>query len=147
MNGRRLIVGFLIFLGLFAAGLIYTQFFAFYERQHGVGALTIAGAVVPVADYDGIDASSSPLKLRGCFRIDPAAVAALTPAPKPTPLTPPFWFRCFDAGRIEADLASGAARAYAIGPGQPPGFDTMIAVYPDGRGYLWRQLDAAFGDQ
>ncbi|MER2510775.1 DUF6446 family protein [Amaricoccus sp.] len=146
MNGRRLVVGFLIFLGLFAAALIYTQFFAFYERQHGVGALRINGEVVPIADFDGIDATSSPLKLRGCFRVDPAAVAGLTPAAKPTPLNPPFWFRCFDAGAIEADLASGAARAYAIGQDQPEGFDIMIAVYPDGRGYLWRQLGPKFVD-
>ena len=147
MNGRRLVVGFLVFLGIFAAALIYAQFFAFYERQHGVGALIIGGETVPVADYDGIDATSSPLKLRGCFRVDPAAVAGLEPAADATPLNPPFWFRCFDAGALEADLASGAAKAYAIGPGQPEGFDTMIAVYPDGRGYLWRQLDAAFRDQ
>lgn len=146
MNGRRLVGGFLVFLAIFAAALVYAQFFAFYERQRGVGALRIEGETVPIADYDGIDATSSPLKLRGCFRIDPAAVAALAPAAKPTPLNPPFWFRCFDAGAIAADLASGAARAYAIGAGEPEGFDTMIAVYPDGRGYLWRQLAPEFAD-
>ena len=96
---------------------------------------------MPVAGYDGIDAASSPLKLRGCFRIDPAAVAAPTPAPQATPLVAPFWFRCFDAGRLTADLAAGAASAYDIAPDPPPGFDLMLAIYPDGRGYLWRQLN------
>ncbi len=146
MNGRHLVAGFLVFLAIFAAALVYAQFFAFYERQRDVAALRIGEEMVPVADYDGIDATSSPLKLRACFRIDPAAVAALAPADKPTPLTPPFWFRCFDAGGLAADLASGAARAYAIGAGQPEGFDAMIAVYPDGRGYLWRQLAPEFMD-
>lgn len=147
MSGKRLIQGFLVFLALFVAGLIYTQFFAYYERRSGVEALEIAGAPVPVAEYDGIDSASSPLKLRGCFRIDPAAVAALAPVADATPLTPPFWFRCFDSGKLTEDLASGAAKAYALTRNDPEGFDQMIAVYPDGRGYLWRQLNAAFGDQ
>ncbi len=147
MNGKRLVQGFLVFLALFAAGLIYTQFFAYYERQRGVGALRIAGEPVPIADYDGIDSSSSPLKLRGCFEIDPAALAALKPATDATPLNAPFWFRCFDTGTLTDDIAAGAAKAYALTRDDPKGFDQMIAVYPDGRGYLWRQLNAAFRDQ
>ena len=144
MSGRRLVLGFLVFLGVFAAALVWFQVFAYYERQRGVGALTIGGEVVPVAGYDGIDAASSPLKLRGCMHIDPRAVEGLAPAADATPLVPPFWFRCFDARRLTADLASGAARAYAIGPDSPPGFDLMLGVYPDGRGYLWRQLGPAY---
>lgn len=148
MSGRILVLGLLAFTAVFAAVLVWTQFFAYYERQSGVGALTIAGEVVPVADYDGIDSTSSPLKLRGCFRIDPAWVARLDPPPAPqaTPLTPPFWFRCFDAGALTADLAAGTAVAYDIGRDQPEGFDLMLAVYPDGRGYVWRQLNERFSD-
>ena len=86
MSGRRLVLGFAAFLAVFAAALVWSQFFAYYERQEGVGALRIDGESVPVADYDGIDATSSPLKLRGCFRIDPAAVAALAPGADATPL-------------------------------------------------------------
>ena len=143
MRGRTLIVGFLVFLAVFAAGLVWAQFFAYYERQRGVGSLAIAGEEVPVAGYDGLDSASSPLKLRGCFRIDPALLARLAPpaAPEATPLTAPFWFRCYDAAALTADLAAGAARAYAIARDEPEGFDIMLAVYPDGRAYLWRQLN------
>ena len=141
MSGRRLVVGFLVFLALFVAALSWFQLFAFYQRQNDVAALDIAGAAVPVAGYQGIDSTASPLKLRGCLRLDPAAVAGLTPAPEATPLTPPFWFRCFDTGQLTRDLAAGAARAYAIGRDTPPSFALMLAVYPDGRGYLWRQLE------
>ena len=141
MKGRTLILGFAAFLALFVAALVWFQVFAYYERQRGVGALTIGGAVVPVADYDGIDAATSPLKLRGCFRIDPAAVAGLAPDPEATPLVGPFWFRCYDAGRLTDDLAAGKAAAYRIAHDDPAGFDTLIAVYPDGEGYLWRQLN------
>ena len=148
MSGRRLIVAFLAFLAVFVAGLVWTQFFAYYERQKGVGALEIAGEPVPVAGYDGIDAPTSPLKLRGCFRIDPATVARLAPDPDPqaTPLNAPFWFRCFDAGALTGDLAAGTAKAYAIARDDPPGFDLMLAVYHDGRGYLWRQLGPDHAD-
>ncbi len=144
MNGRTLILIFAAFLVLFMGALVWFQLFAFYERQQGVGALTINGEVVPVADYDGIDSTSSPLKLRGCFRIDPAAVQGLAPTAAATPLNAPFWFGCFDAGEITDDLEAGAATAYMIAEDDPDGFDLMLAVYPDGRGYFWRQLNERF---
>jgi hypothetical protein len=146
MSGRRLVIGFLAFLAVFAAGLVWAQLFAYYQREREVDALAIAGRPVPVAGYDGISASSSPLKLRACLRIDPAAVAGLAPAPDATPLNPPFWFRCFSASALTRDLASGAATAYRIEHDHPPGFDLMLAVYPDGRGYLWRELDAKYAE-
>jgi hypothetical protein len=137
-------IGFLGFVALFAAALWWFQVYAYYERASGVGALRVAGAVAPIAAYDGIDAATSPLKLRGCFRADPAAFAAAPPAPEATPLVAPFWFRCFDARAIGEDLAAGRASAYALETDRPPGFDLMVALYPDGRGYLWRQLNERY---
>ena len=101
---------------------------------------------MPIADYQGIDAASSPLKLRGCFRADPAAFGAAEPAPAAEPLVAPFWFRCFDARALHRDLAAGAATAYALENDRPAGFDLMVALYPDGRGYLWRQLNHRYAD-
>lgn len=146
MSGKRLIAGFLVFLALFAAALIYAQFFAYYVRVRDLATLTIDGASLPIGAYDGIDASSSPLKLRGCFLVNPALLQPLPPVKDATPLNPPFWFHCFDTGRLTRDSASGAALAYAVSRDQPKGFDTMIAVYPDGHGYLWRQLGASLAD-
>lgn len=144
MRGRTLILGSAAFVAIFAAALVYTQFFAYYQAEDGLETLATQGRPVPVAGYDGIVATSSPLKLRGCFRIAPEAVAALQPAEDATPLNAPFWFRCFDAGTLTEDIASGAARAFAITRDEPQGFDTLLAVYPDGRGYVWRQLNARF---
>ena len=148
MRGRTLVIFFVAFLAVFLAALVWAQFFAFYEREETVDTLTISGEAVPVAGYEGIDSASSPLKLRGCLALDPATVERLAPPPAPdaTPLNPPFWFRCFDAGQLTADLASGAARAYDIGRDQPEGFDLMLAVYPDGRGYVWRQMNERFAE-
>ena len=89
---------------------------------------------------------AEPKPMEGSFSIDPAAVAGLVPATDATPLTAPFWFRCLSAGRLTGDLAAGAATAYHIGRNQPEGFDLMLAVYPDGRGYLWRQLNGDFAE-
>ncbi len=147
MSGRRLVLGFLAFVAVFAAALVYYQFFAFYERTDRHAPLIIDGAPVALADYEGISAESSPLKLRGCFRVDPSAVAALPVATDPTPLTPPPWFRCFDAGRLQEAIELGEAEAFLLAAETPAGFDVMLAVYPDGRGYLWRQLSSRFKDQ
>jgi hypothetical protein len=138
-------IGLLAVTAVFAAALVWFQFFAFYERDDGVEALAAAGARVPVATYEGIDAASSPLKLRGCFRADPAAfAAAAAPAPAPTPLNAPFWFGCFDARTLSLDLAAGRATAYALATDEPAGFDLVAALYPDGRGFVWRQLNDRF---
>ena len=144
MSGRKLILIFAAFLVVFAAVLAWFQLYAFYEHQEGVGAVTINGEVVPVADYDGIDSTSSPLKLRGCFRIDPAMIQGAEPAPDATPLNAPFWFGCFDAGQLSDDLGAGEASAWRIAEDDPDGFDLMLAAYPDGRGYIWRQLNERF---
>jgi hypothetical protein len=141
MNGRRLVVAFLALVAIFAVALVYFQVFAFYERTDGPGALALP---VPVAAWEGIDAPTSPLKLRACFETDPAAAATLEPAPDAAPLNPPFWFRCFESGGLTEDLDAGRASAYAVARDVPDGFDLMLAVYPDGRAFLWRQLNERF---
>jgi hypothetical protein len=139
MRGKPLMIALLAFTALFAVALVWFQVFAFYERTTGFD-IEVDGAPVAVAGYQGIDAATSPLKLRGCFTADPAAFAAAPPAPDAAPLLAPFWFRCFDARAISQDIASGAAAAHLLATDEPAGFDLMAAVYPDGRGYLWRQL-------
>jgi hypothetical protein len=146
VSGKRLMIAFLVFVAVFAAALVYFQLFAFYTRTEAPAALAAAGAgagegaEVPVREWDGIDASTSPLKLRACFDTDPAAVAEAEAAPDAAPLNAPFWFRCFDARAIGEDLEAGRAEAVALARDEPEGFDLMLAVYPDGRAYLWRQL-------
>ncbi len=61
MNGRRLVVWFLAFLAVFAAALVYYQFFAFYERTDRHPPLVIGGETVALEGYEGIAAESSPL--------------------------------------------------------------------------------------
>ncbi|WP_424931466.1 DUF6446 family protein [Amaricoccus macauensis] len=146
MSGRKFILGFLVLLVIFTAGLIYTQFYAYYERDRESEVLRFGELVLPVQELDLIDASTSPLKLRACFRADPVVFEDLPEALQPTPLTPPPWFSCFDAESLAEDLSAGRAVAHFLAQGEPDGTDTVVASYPDGRAYLWRQLDARYSD-
>jgi Family of unknown function (DUF6446) len=148
MSGRTLGIGLIVFTVIFAIGLVWTQFFAFYERVTGVTEITVAGETLEVGGYEGIDAASSGLKLRACFDYGPEDIdpAALPHPETPTPLNPPFWFDCFDAGQIQDDLDTGLAVAVQAQENELDGIDRIVAFYPDGRAYMWRQLNAKFQD-
>lgn len=138
MSGRLLMSGLIVFALLFGAALWWFQTRGWYQEVTALETVTIDGAAVPVAGYRGIDAESSPLKLRGCFLAEDVAGS---PAKAPEPLVAPGWFDCFDAEAIAADLASGAARAVEAARNEPYGFDRIVAAYPDGRAFLWRQIN------
>ena len=63
---------------------------------------------------------------------------------KPTPLTAPFWFECFNAENITKDLANGKASAFLFKKEEFDGIDNVIAIYPDGTSYRWRQLNTKY---
>lgn len=144
MTGRTIVIGLGLVTLLFGIGLWYAQVHAFYERTEA-DEIEIAGRTHPVEDWQGIDAASSPLKLRACFRLAEAPDAP--PAPEPVPLVAPPWFDCFDAGALAADLAAGRATAYLAAAEDAHGVDRIVARYPDGRAYMWRQLNARFANQ
>lgn len=145
-SGKIFGVGLALFTLVFGVALWWFQTQAFYERVTGVDRIRVADAMIPVSGYVGIDAASSPLKLRGCMTVDPALFPLQKQAAKPTPLVAPDWFTCFDAGALTADVASGAAVAIVASENDPEGFDRILAIYPDGRAYLWRQLNEKYQD-
>ncbi|MEX2520699.1 MAG: DUF6446 family protein [Paracoccaceae bacterium] len=141
MNGRILVVGMALFALLFGLALWWFQTRGYYETVTGVTSVTIAGVSVPVTGYEGIDADTSPLKMRGCFHAEAAEAIEGPEATEPEPLVAPGWFSCFDAERIEADIDAGAARAVLAEFNQPYGFDRIVAAYPDGRAFQWRRIN------
>jgi hypothetical protein len=145
MRAKPLIVGFLIFCAIFAGALWWFQTRAFYEVQEGTGSILVQGSELPVAEFEGIDADTSPLKLRACFRIAdgvaPDALAHVPAAEDPTPLVAPGWFECFDAEALTEGLEEGELRAVTAERNAPWGFDRVIAYSPDGRGWMWRQIN------
>jgi len=146
LDGRipaLLILGAAIAAGV---GVWYAQEYGFYEEVDPAGlriGVIASGKPVPleVGDLEAIDASSSPIRWRGCFRLAAPLPGDAEVFAQPTPLVGPNWFSCFDAGRIDADLKSGAAKAYLSQPEIRPDVDRVIAVYPDGRAYGWHQFN------
>jgi hypothetical protein len=146
VSGKRLIGGFAAFVAVFTAALIYFQFYAYYEETGDITSITVQGVEVAVSDYKGLVATSSPLKLRGCFRLDPAVLPDV-PAPGATPLIAPRRFACFDAEKLDKDIEAGLARAVLAAKNEPDGFDRILAVYPDGRAFMWRQFNEKYAGQ
>lgn len=79
---------------------------------------------------------------QGCFRT-PMSLALLTETfrlyPQAAPAGAPGWFGCFDAAQLGADLQTGAAVAFLSEHNLHPGVDRVVAIYPDGRAYVWQQ--------
>lgn len=144
MSGKTLVIGLLVLLVAFGGGLFYAQNYAFYQMVEGRTSITVGDREIAVGGYRGIDATSSGLKRRGCFEVDPAAFEGLEPAADPVPLTAPFWFDCFDAQTLASDLAAGRTVAFMAAVEEVNGIDRLVTVYPDGRGYEWRQLNPRF---
>jgi hypothetical protein len=146
MNAGRFVALVLLASGLLAGvGMFYLQVWGYYDRlepRDSLSVLTASGPVdLPITGFEGIDSGSSPLRARACFTLT-GPVPDLPAASPATPLNPPFWFSCFDAPAISTDLAQGAARAVVVDGNFRFGFDRVMAHYPDGRAFLWSQMNA-----
>lgn len=152
MNGR-IVVASIVLTALGAGALIYwLQIYAFYEPVaftpgEEIRLTPILGEepeVIVANDVTGIDADSSPLRFRACFTT-PLTQAMLTETyrvyDEATPLVAPGWFDCFDAGQIDAALKTGEAIAFLSEAEVADGVDRVVAVFADGRGYAWHQLN------
>ncbi len=141
MNGK-LMVGGIVAVALAAgAGLWYSQTYAYYETQDGLEEITAFGDPWPVSNYRGIDADTSPLKLRACFTVDWDYAPSETYKAEAEPLTAPSWFDCFDAETIAKDIDADQATVILAEKNVPFGFSRYIAQYPDGNAYMWRQIN------
>ncbi len=91
----------------------------------------------------GIDADSSPLRFRACFRT-PLSHGMLTETYRAyegaTPLNAPSWFDCFDATEIGAALENGEALAFLSQSNIAPDVDRVVAVFAEGRAFAWHQF-------
>ena len=144
MDGKRFILLFLCSVVIFTAALFYFQNYAYYgsiDTRHNI---LLGKKRYEISYYQGIDSESSGLKLRECFVVDTLDDIDLPKYKKPTPLTAPFWFKCFNAESITKDLADGKASAFLFKKEEFDGIDNVIAIYPDGTSYRWRQLNTKY---
>jgi hypothetical protein len=148
MSGK--IVASLIVLIALAvgAGVYYAQVYGYYERVvlDEIRLTTLDGTVepIPASDIEAIDAFSSPIRFRACFTttLTPEELAArYAPYPEAEPLTGPGWFSCYDADAVGADLAEGGLTGWLGVENFTYGIDRVLAIGPDGRGYVWHQIN------
>ena len=148
---RVIIVGMLLMSLVAGAVLYYQQVYAYYEDvQAAPDAVQMTSVTsgqpeaITVQSFDGIDAFSSPLRYRACF-VTTLSQAMLTETfeifDEAEPRVAPRWFDCFEAAQIGADL-SGDAIAFMGVENIQYGIDRIVAIYPDGRGYAWHQINA-----
>ena len=152
MNGR-IAAGVIVITSLVAgAAMYYLQVYAYYtEASFTPGAeilLTPIESDTPepilAEGITGIDADSSPLRFRACFKT-PMTQAMLSETYRAydgaEPLIAPSWFDCFDAQEIGAALEKGEALAFLSQSNISPDIDRVVAVFADGRAYAWHQLN------
>lgn len=152
MTGK--LIGIAIMLSALIAGgaMYYLQIYAFYEEVTPASAGTVmlttiaGGAPEPIIadDFEGIDASSSPIRYRACFTTSMShAMLSETYVAYDTaePLTAPGWFECYDAAAIAEGLASGTALPFLAEKNIAYGVDRVVAIFGDGRAYVWHQLN------
>jgi hypothetical protein len=152
MSGK-LVGSFIVIVAAIAgAAIYYLQVYAFYEDVSAHGSqdvmLTslVTGMPEPILyeDFKAIDATSSPIRYRACFTTAQSQ-AMMTETYEPyeaaEPLTGPRWFECFDAQDIGQALEKGEALAFLSQANVEYGIDRVVAVFPDGRGYAWHQIN------
>lgn len=150
----RIMAGFIVVTALIAGGLLYyLQVYAYYSevpegRLEAVRLTPLTGAApeeIPWDKLEAISGDNKPIRFRACFETTfSQAVAAETYAVygAAEPLHGPDWFDCFDARRLGQDLATGHAIAFLGEANISYGVDRIVALYGDGRGYIWHQLNA-----
>lgn len=144
--GTLLAGGIVLVAVLFGISMWYAQQRSFYDTVEGLDRVQIGDRDFAVTEYRGTDGVTSPLKLRGCFRLaDPeAAIAAGESATDAVPLTTPDWIECFNEDMIFADLQAGRATGIMAGDDEGDGADLYMAIYPDGRAFSWRQPNGKY---
>ena len=149
----RIYVGAIVISALLAgAAIYYLQVYGYYHEVAAsapaaeIRMTTLEGVTEPllIEGFEGIDADSSPIRFRACFRT-PQSMAMLTETYQTydgaTPLVAPGWFDCFDAEAIGEALEAGQAVAYLGEENIEYGIDRVIAIMDDGRAFAWNQIN------
>ena len=153
MSAGKLLAAAIVLSALAAgAALYYLQVYHYYEDVSGqVGPIRLTPAAggppeaIPTDGVQAIDAASSPIRFRACFKTTLSRdelVESYAGYPAAEPLVAPGWFDCFDADALGAALERGEALAFLGIKNVSYGIDRVVVFLPDGRGYAWQQINA-----
>ena len=153
MSMGKILAGFIVISALLVgAGVYYMQVYALYTEvaTKGVGDVEMTridgnvSELVLYSEFKAIDSDSSPIRYRACFRTEMSAAMmteTYVPYEKAEPLNAPNWFDCFNAKEIGKTLEEGQALAFLGTENIIYGIDRVVAVLPDGRGFVWHQIN------
>ena len=144
MSGKITVILLIGITLVFGAIFFYFQNFAYYSKVSNKEIIVVDNKQIKVKEYLGIRSDVSKLKLRGCFKVDPSLFEKFDENDKASPLSAPFWFKCFDYEEIQSDIDKGVLKAYLAEENETLGIDRYIAIYKNGLGYEWRQLNEKF---
>jgi hypothetical protein len=153
MITRIVIIAMVVTSLIAGAALYYLQVYAYYREVLAADAGNVQMTSLTTGqpeeilfeNFKAIDSDSSPIRFRACFDT-PLSQAMLTETyetyPAAEPLIAPDWFDCFDAEAIGTALESGEAIAFMGVENVRYGVDRVVAVMPDGRGFIWQQINS-----
>ncbi len=152
MTGKLLVILTLVTALFTGVGIYYLQVYGYYDEvtpDPGRDVLVMTrdgGAAEPIAyaDFQAIDAVSSPIRYRACFTtpLSPEEIAETrVEAPGKLPRMAPGWFTCFAGEALTDALEDGTARAFMGTKNISYGADRIVAVMADGRGFVWHDLN------
>ena len=152
MKVKFVLAGMLMIALAAGALLYYLQIYAYYTEVSAADAGEVqmtsihtgAPEVILYDHFKAIDSDSSPIRFRACFTTG-ESYGSLTDNyvvyDKAEPLVAPGWFDCFDAKEIGDALETGEAVAFLGQENITYGIDRVVAVMPDGRGFVWNQIN------
>lgn len=151
MTGKIIGIFIVIAALTFGAVVYYSQVYYYYEDLPADQARVVltpldGSSPEPIAfsNFNGIDANSSPIRLRACFTTTetPQSLAnRFQPYPGAEPRNAPDWFDCFDAAAIADRISDGTARVFASERNFEFGIDRVVAITDDGQGYIWEEIN------
>ena len=150
MSGKLLGIIILFSAAIAGASLYYLQVYGFYTEVSAPEELALVSVVsdqpepIGFTEFDAIDADSSPIRYRACFKTD-MSLSLLTETfvglDDVVPRNAPGWFDCFDAEAIAAELAAGTALPFLGQKNVAFGVDRIVVITDDGRDYVWHELN------
>ena len=150
--GRLVVIALLLAAALAGGALYYLQVYGYYEEvvpSPGRDVLLTpqSGAEpqpIRYTGFRGIDAESSPIRYRACFRTDetPADLGVeYIVVNAAEPRNAPRWFDCFDAEDIASGISAGKVQVFLGQKNVAYGVDRLVAITEDGRGFIWHDLN------
>jgi len=152
MKLKMVLAAMVLFAFAMGGLLYYLQIYAYYDEVSAetAGDVKLTSIhtgqpeVIAYDNFEGIDSTTSPIRFRACFTTS-ASFGMLTETYETydaaEPLVAPGWFNCFDAEEIGEALETGEALAFLGEENITYGIDRIVAVMPDGRGFVWHQIN------